>query len=79
MVDVIEKIAIKQAKIHNLDVKAALDLLDRVESYRRLWSIGVVKSNRSEMAKEKASPIFRYILENNGRRGNLSYLKARPY
>jgi predicted transcriptional regulator len=31
------------------------------------------------MAKEKASPIFRYILENAGRRSNLSYLRARPY
>jgi hypothetical protein len=77
-VDKIEKIAIKQAKIGHLDVKAALLLLDEVESQRRRWSIGSVKSRREIMATEKASPIFRYILENAGRRSNLSYLRERP-
>jgi hypothetical protein len=76
--DEIERIAIKQAKVHHYDVEAALLLLERVESQRRRWSIGSVKSRREEMAREKASPIFRYILENTGRRSNLSYLKERP-
>lgn len=79
IVDHIERIAIKQAKIHNLDVDAALQLLDKVDQYRRRWSIATVKARREEMAREKASPIFRYILENAGRRSNLSYLKERPY
>jgi len=79
IVDYIETIAIKQAKIHNLSVDKALKLLDEVSEYRRKFSIGTVKARREEMAKEKASPIFRYILENANRRSNLSYLRERPY
>jgi hypothetical protein len=79
IVDVVERIAIKQAKIHNLSVDKALELLDGVSEHRRKWSIGTVKARREEMANEKASPIFRYILENAGRRSNLSYLRERPY
>ena len=79
IVDHIDRIANKQAKIHHLSVDKALELLDEVLEHRRRWSIGTVKVKREEMAKEKASPIFRYILENAGRRSNLSYLRERPH
>lgn len=78
LVDEVERIAIKQAKVHNLSVEEALVLLDKVESKVRQWHISIVANDKVEL-REGVSPIFNYILINLGGKSNLSYMRARPF
>lgn len=77
LVDEVETIAIKQAKIHHLDVYQALDLFERIDNIKRRWNFGIVKNTKVKL-EEASSPIFNYILINLGGKSNLSYLQSRP-
>jgi len=84
LVDDIEKVAIRQAKIHHLSIEKALLLHDKVDSLIRKWSFAVPKEVKkakvgsSLIVQEKISPIFNFININLGGKMIKNYWRNRP-